>query len=343
MEQEEPSSIIIRMPNWLGDLVMATPVLSAVREKWPKAHIVAMTSAGLAPLLEKDPRINEVLSFNKPQGFIHRLHPYPLIDKLREGRYDLGILLTNSFSSAWWFYLAGIKERLGFGRPFLLTKSATFPKNYKKQHLVHSYLQLLEKIGIPFQERKPEIFLTREEKAEAEEKIRALGAGGGRIVIGLNPGAAYGPAKCWPPERYRALIRKLLEDERFLILVFGDAASLSLIETIAGGLSERVINLAGKTSLRELLSLIGACDLFITNDSGPMHVAAALQIPLIALFGSTSDVMTGPYGGGEVIHKRASCSPCYLRTCPLDFRCMKEIEVQEVLSKILRMLRTLHV
>jgi heptosyltransferase-2 len=335
MEHEEPSSIIIRMPNWLGDVVMATPVLSALRERFPKAHIVLMISSQLAPLFEKDPRVNEIFAFTRPSGFLRRIEARQIITRIREGKYDLGLLLTNSFSSAWWFYRGQVKKMVGYGRPFLVNNNASFPKNYEKQHLVHSYLQLLEKIGIPFKERRPELFLSREERELAASKMKSLG---GQIVIGVNPGAAYGSAKCWPKERFRALAKHLLEDPRILLLFFGDRTAASLIEEITRGLPNRVINMAGRTNLRELVALISACDLFLTNDSGPMHVAAALKVPLLALFGSTSDVMTGPYKEGRVIHKHVACSPCYLRECPLDFRCMKEIEVAEVTKKIREML-----
>ncbi len=327
MEREEPSSIIIRMPNWLGDVVMATPVIEAVRNRWPRAHICVMISKSLAPLLERDPHINEIFAFSKPKGFLRRLEDAQILEKLREGNYDLGILLTNSFSSAWWFYRGGVQKTIGFGRRWLLNKSVALPKNYKNQHLVHSYLQLLQPLGIPFKEKAPQLFLTRQEQSLAVERIRGLGGG---LVIGMNPGAAFGPAKCWPAEKFRALTKKLLEKEKVLLLFFGEQSASPLIDGIIKGIPSRVVNLAGKTHLREFMAMVGACNLFITNDSGPMHVAAALQVPLIALFGSTSDVMTGPYKFGRVIHKRVSCSPCFLRECPLDFKCMQEIAVEDV-------------
>ena len=331
MELQEPSSIIIRMPNWLGDAVMATPVLSALRERFPRARIVMMINHSLAPLFEKDPRVDEIFAFTKPSGFLRRLEARHIIERLQEGKYDLGILLTNSFSSAWWFYRAGVKSILGFGRPFLVNNSRPFPKKYKEQHLVHSYLQLLEGLGLAFKERRPELFLTREERQMASERLKALG---GQIIIGVNPGAAYGPAKCWPKDYFRQLARQLLEDPRVILIFFGDKSASTLVDEITMGLSNRAVNLAGRTTLREFVALVSACHFFLTNDSGPMHVAAALKVPLLALFGSTSEVMTGPYKEGQIIHKHVACSPCYLRECPLDFRCMKEISVEEVVKVI---------
>ncbi len=157
-------------------------------------------------------------------------------------------------------------------------------------------------------------------------------------IIGINPGAAYGSAKCWLPDRYVEVSKRLLEDPKVRILYFGDFAGASLVRSICDQLPDRVINFAGRTSLRELLALLLHCRVFLTNDSGPMHVASALGVPLVALFGSTSDVRTGPYQNGIVIHKHVECSPCYQRECPIDFRCMNRIETDEVYDAILKQL-----
>jgi heptosyltransferase-2 len=192
---------------------------------------------------------------------------------------------------------------------------------------------LLQPLNIPLSDTTPRIFLTEEEKNKAQERLHKLGAQN-KIIIGINPGAAYGSAKCWLPDRFQKLTQMLLEDSRISIVYFGDKAGTPLVDSICNQLPDRVINLAGQTTLRELIALIGACDIFLTNDSGPMHIASALNIPLLALFGSTNDTTTGPYLGGKVIHKHVECSPCYLRTCPVDFRCMKKIEVAEVYGEL---------
>lgn len=330
-------SIIVRLPNWLGDAVMATAVLSALREQWPKAQITAMISEGLAPLLEKDPRIDELLRFKRSRGFFRRFEERQIVQRLQEGHYDLGILLTGSFSSAWWFYRASIPRRAGFAvhaRRWLLTDPVPLPENYKKQHLVKSYLQIVEHLGVPKKERAPKLYISATEKEQADQVMKAFKASGGSFVIGINPTAAFGPAKCWPQERFRELARELLNEPLVTLVFFAEKASHAYVEEIIKGLSARAINMAGRTTLRELMALMASCNLFITNDSGPMHLASALSVPLIALFGSTSDEMTGPYGGGTVIHKRVGCSPCFLRECPLDFRCMKAITVADVLKEV---------
>lgn len=328
-----PQNIIVRMPNWLGDVVMATPVLADLRHHWPNAKITAMCQSNVAGLLKHDPHIDELFSFKRPSGWLHREHYRNILLPLRHGDYDLGILLTNSLSSALWFWRGHVRNRLGFTgnlRYFFLDKAIPFPQNLQKQHLVLTYKALLQPLGIHPSETSPALYLSEDEINTARELLRKQGVHDQDIVIGINPGAAFGSAKCWLPERFQELTERLLADPRIRIVYFGDFAGTSLVNQICSQMPDRVINLAGKTSLRELVSLIKLCHIFLTNDSGPMHIAAALKTPLLALFGSTSAIKTGPYQHGTIIHKHVSCSPCYQRTCPIDFRCMKEISVDEV-------------
>ncbi len=333
--------IIIRMPNWIGDLVMATPILADLRKTFPNAHITAMCKAPNSQLLQHDPNIDELFSFHKVSGFGSRRQKREIIQKIRDGKYDLGILLTNSFSSAWWFWQGNVKRRLGYRgqwRQLLLTDAIPLPKKLTNQHLVVSYKMLLEPLQIPLSDSKPTLYLENKELDNARQLLAKRGIKKDHILVGINPGAAYGSAKCWLPERFRDVTQKLLEDPSITIVYFGDPTTAPLIKQICQNLPDRVINLAGVTSLRELACLIKLCDILLTNDSGPMHIAAALGTPLVALFGSTNEITTGPYKTGIVIHKHVACSPCYKRVCPIDFRCMKQIEVQEVLQTILKML-----
>lgn len=339
---QEPKNILIRMPNWLGDLVMATPIIQDIKNQWPNASITVMCQSNVAALLESNPHVTEIYSFKKPSGWIHRSHHMAIIDTLRRGEYDLGILLTNSFSSAWWFWRGHVRNRIGFAtnlRSLLLNKAVPFPKNKETQHLVLTYKALLEPMGIPISSSPPRLYVSKEEKENALSLLISNGFNPKtQFLIGINPGAAYGSAKCWLPERFHAVTEKLLQNPNAVVAFFGDLAGAPLVNDICKGFNSRVINLAGKTTLRELLALIDCCTVMLTNDSGPMHIAAALKVPLVALFGSTSDVKTGPYGGGTVIHKHVECSPCYKRVCPIDFRCMKRIEVDEVYESIRRLI-----
>lgn len=337
--EETPKNIVVRMPNWLGDLVMATPVLADLRQRWPKANITAMCQSNVAALLKCDPNINELYSYKRPSGWIHRGQHGEIIQALRHGEYDLGVLLTNSFSSAWWFWRGHVRNRIGFathGRSLLLNKAVPFPAQKETQHLVITYKELLEPLGIPVSDTPPQLYLSSQEKNSARELLRNQGINlDDDVVIGINPGAAFGSAKCWLPERFVEVSKRLLEDPKVYVVYFGDPAGAPLVNDICRQLPDsRVINLAGKTTIREAIALIDCCTVFLTNDSGPMHICAALKRPLLALFGSTSDVRTGPYGGGKVIHKHVECSPCYKRVCPIDFRCMKRIGVDEVYADL---------
>lgn len=341
--KKDPQKIIVRMPNWLGDLVMATPVLHDLRNRFPHAYITAMCQNPVGGLLQENPHVDEIYQFRKPSGWIHHVSRHEIIDNLRKGEYDLGILLTNSFSSAWWFWRGHVAERVGFAthwRSLLLNRAVSLPKNVEKQHLVFTYKALLEPLGIPISGTAPELFVSKSESDAAKELLAKLGiVCGKQIIIGINPGAAYGSAKCWLPDRFEEIARKLLENQNVSLVFFGDKKGSGLVDDICSKLPERAVNLAGKTSLRELIALIDLCSIFLTNDSGPMHIASALRKPLVALFGSTSDVKTGPYGGGTVIHKHVECSPCYKRECPIDFRCMTNIGVEEVYNELMKLLK----
>lgn len=340
-----PKNIIVRMPNWLGDLVMATPILTDLRHHWPEAKITAMCQGALGAVIQEDKHLDALFNFKKPKGWLKRETQKEIIVPLKQGTYDLGILLTNSFSSACWFWRDHVQNRIGYAthwRRWLLDYPIPFPEQRAHQHLVLTYKMLLEPLGIPVSQTTPRLYLSPQEQQEAKNKLASYGVESTDLVIGINPGAAYGSAKCWLPERFKQLSQRLLDYPHLKIVFFGDKAGAPLVEMICADLPSRVINLAGKTSLRELMALIQACHLFLTNDSGPMHVASALGVPLVALFGSTSDVTTSPYQGGHVIHKHVPCSPCYRRECPIDFRCMTRIEVQEVYQAIQPMIQKFH-
>lgn len=338
-----PKNIIVRMPNWLGDLVMSTPVLAQLRNQWPDAHITAMCQSNVSGLITHDSNIDEVYTFHRISGWIGHLQHGEIIDTLQRGKYDMGILLTNSFSSAWWYWRGNVQNRIGYAgnlRSFLLNHAVPLPEDLEKQHMILTYKLLLKPLGIEPSDIMPYLVVTPEESAAAWELYHRCGVIRGKNnLIGINPGAAYGTAKCWLPDRFRSITEKLLDDPNNYIVFFGDNAGAPVVNEICRELPNRVINLAGKTTLRELLALIQGCDVLLTNDSGPMHIASALKVPLLALFGSTSDVRTGPYGIYKVIHKHVECSPCYKRVCPIDFRCMTRIEVDEVYRELQELLK----
>jgi heptosyltransferase-2 len=334
---KEPQTILVRMPNWIGDLVMATPVLIDLRKAFPKASITAMAPSPLCELLKEDPSINELFCFTKPSNsFLRRQDRRDMIAKIQAGSYDVAILLTNSFSSAWRCWQGRVKRRIGYDkhwRRFLLTDPIAVPP--EKMHQVDLYKKLLAPLGISPSTTAPRLNVTDQEIKESKELLYKRGYVPGKRLVGIHPGAAYGAAKCWPAERFRLLGLELLKDKDLYLVFFGDSNTFSTVKEICQGLDMRAMNLAGVTSLRELACIIKDCDVLVTNDSGPMHIGAAFEVPLVALFGSTDDQVTGPYGqSASVINKRPSCSPCMKRVCPIDFRCMKQISVEEVAQAV---------
>lgn len=317
---------------------MATPVLADMRCRFPDARITAMALSHVGQLLVQEPHVNEIFLFERPSGWIHRHHPLEIIGDLQKGHYDLGVLLTNSFSSAWWFWRGGVENRLGYAkhaRSLLLNKALPYPEEKEPIHQVNIYKRLLEPLGISRSQTAPRLYVSHGEQIAAKELLALYGVDLTKhLLIGINPGAAYGSAKCWPKERFHEVCEKLLQNPELYIVFFGDMAGAPLVHDICREMPKRVIDLAGKTSIRELMALIQCCNILLTNDSGPMHMASALGTRLLALFGSTSDVKTGPYQGGTVIHKHVECSPCYKRVCPIDFRCMTRISVDEVYQQI---------
>jgi len=289
-----------------------------------------MCQSNIGALLKGDKHIDEVLSFDK-------FRKGDIIKKMRTRRFDLGILLTNSFSSAWLFYRGGVENRIGYAGDFrgiLLNKSILRSSDAGKCHFVDTYKQILAPLGIEHSETRPVLHIQDDEIDSADALLRRYSVTEGSVVVGINPGAAYGSAKCWILDRYRDVADRLLANPLVHVIFFGDKSGVALVNTICEGLSERAINIAGQTSLREFMALMSQCDVFLTNDSGPMHIAAALRVPLVAIFGSTNDIATGPYEFGTVIHKHVDCSPCYCRECPRDFRCMTSISVDEVYDAV---------
>lgn len=334
MKINNPKQIIIRMPNWLGDAVMGTPILQDIKTAYPEIKLTVLCHEAIHNLLLQNPYIDDFIVFSREKKH-SPTEKNRIFSLIREKQFDAGILLTRSFSSAWWFFRSGVKNRIGFQdhyRSPLLTHAIPVPKNEETEHQVITYKRLLEPIDISRSSTSPELFLQVQEQNRAKELLSEYGITQEHTLIGINPGAAFGSAKCWLPENFIALTKELEKDPTIRVAYFGDKTGKPLVDDICNACSPRTVNLAAKTDLRTLIALISRSNVFISNDSGPMHVAAALKTPLVAIFGSTNEIKTGPYGVQNVIHKHVACSPCYLRACPTDFRCMKSITVDDVLN-----------
>ena len=331
-----PRKILIRSTNWVGDAIMTTPAVRTIRENFPEARISILAYPWVADIFAASPHVDEVLLYDK-KGRHHGLYGlWQLGRELRELRFDMAILLQNAFEAAVIAALAGIPVRAGYrrdGRSLLLTHGVTIRPAVRQLHQVHYYQGLLADLGL--RRGVDELFLqlAPETTRWARDFLRSRQAA---VVVGLNPGAAYGPAKKWPAERYAALAGRLSREYGATLLVFGTAADQEAAALIKAEAPERVVDLAGKTTLAEAMALIGCCDAFVTNDSGLMHVAAAQRVALVAIFGSTDEVATGPFCDTAVILKKSlPCSPCFKTHCRLGhYQCMLGIEVEEVFAAV---------
>lgn len=328
--------ILIRGTNWIGDAVMTLPALSAVSKTYPEARTAILVKPWVADIYRLCPHVDEVILYERPgihdgTGGILRL-----ARELKAKNFHLAVCLQNAIEAAIIARLAGIPLRAGYnsdGRGFLLTHAVRRTEAIRKVHQRDYYLAMVRALGCEEGEGGPYLRLSAEDGRSAEQLLRSYGIGAGSLLVGLAPGATYGPAKKWFPERFAALADRLKEEFPAQIILFGSDADKETTKAVQQAARQPFIDLAGKTNLRMVVSLIALCRLFVSNDSGLMHVAGALNIPTIAVFGSTNPITTAPLGEKSVIiYKGVECSPCLKETCPTDFRCMEMIETEEVVS-----------
>ena len=325
--------ILVRVPNWLGDAVLCLPALQALRQQFPKASITVLAKPRVAPLFMTLPWITETLEYDATGIQRNLVYYWNMVRKLRVGRYDLAVVFPNSFSTAFLAYLSGAALRVGFaseGRGFLLTHSIK-PGAFRQKHLSEEYLDLIRAIGWHGTSPLPRLPLLPLPLREGRPK----GKGRGRFLVGMACGAAFGPAKRWFPESFAEVGRRILTLKQTRIILFGTKAESALAGEVMKKIgSDRVLDLCGKTSLDQLMVQLKACDLLITNDSGLMHLASALGVKVVAIFGSTSPVWTGPLGKGDkVLYNKVFCSPCFQRTChrtDVPYECLSKVTPEQV-------------
>jgi heptosyltransferase-2 len=323
--------LLVRSTNWIGDAVMTTPAIRSIRRAFPTSEITLLAKPWVVPVFARSPQVDHFLVYDvkgRHQGLAGR---WRLVRELRAGRFDAAILLQNAFEAALITAAAGIPIRIGFdtdGRALLLTHPVRRPVELKQRHQTGYYLEILRGQGLAVGDAHLELTLAIKDRYRATQRLAAEGIRPGTILAGLNPSATFGPAKQWPEDRYAAL--------GDWILIFGGPGDEALGQRIAGGMRHRTVNLAGRTDLAEAMALIGALDLFITNDSGLMHVAAALDVPLIAIFGSTNPVTTGPLASrSRVVRTDVACSPCLKPHCRYGhLDCMRRITVERLQAEV---------
>ena len=327
------SRVCVRATNWLGDAVMSLPAIRAIRRIFPHAHIALIARPWVADLYSRERAIDRIIPYPSQKGLRARRE---FASQLRREHFDAAILLQNAFDAALLMWMAGIPERIGYNRDarrLLLTQAIPVPEPGEiPRHQRFYYLELLRRPGMieGFADIGPiRLEGIDEARAAGTDHMARLGIGG--PALGVSPGAAYGNAKRWLPERFAEVAHSLAPSA---VLLFGSASERPLCETVAESLRRSHIdvrNLAGETTLREFIDLAAACRLFLTNDSGAMHVSSALGVPTVAVFGATDDTTTGPTGPlARVVREHAECSPCLLRECPIDHRCMTAVTVERV-------------
>jgi heptosyltransferase-2 len=330
--------LLVRATNWVGDAVMSIPALEAIRTKWPNAEISVIGRPWVADLYRGQPFADRIIALNGKKTGARTAGRGAR--EWRDERWDCAVLLPNAFSAAWLAWRAGIPERIGYardGRSALLTRAIALPRAGEiPAHETYYYLELLRRAG--WIEKLPRIQNIRLQVAAgdaetAEARLRAAGVRQDSRRVALAPGAAYGSAKCWLPGRFATVADGLVEDTDVDVILFGTASEIEVSRQIASRMRHRSVSLVGETAIGELPALFSRCQLFIGNDSGAMHVAAAVGLAVVAVFGSTDPEGTAPMTQRRTIVRHAvSCSPCFLRECPVDHRCMERVEVADVLS-----------
>ena len=347
MQQISPTKVkklLIRGTNWVGDAIMSIPAMREIRRLFRNSHISLLVRPWVKDVYSAVDFVDDVRIYDK--GGVHKgwTGLNRLAAELRREKFDAAIMLQNAFEAAFLCWRAGIPIRIGYsrdGRRILLTHACRIPPEILSLHQAYYYLGILSQAGLI----EPSIWQRRgyplsvnigvrdQDRRAAREMLKSAGITESETIVGLNPGAFYGGAKRWLTERYAAVADAMAEKHRARIIIFGAPGERKIADEILQKMKNPPTIFAGQTTLGQLMALLLRCDLLITNDSGPMHLAAALHVPQLALFGSTSPVATGPLSPvSEVIRIPVDCSPCFLRECPIDFRCMAAITVDCVVA-----------
>jgi len=332
--------ILVRANNWVGDAVMAIPALQAIRAVRRDAEIVVLARPWVADLYNAQSYVNRTIVYDRDgqhQGFRGRER---LAAELRSEKFDVAILFQNAFEAAWLAWRARIPRRIGYardGRSLLLTRAIRVPREGEiPAHETYYYLELLRRAGWLSELPKTERISLRippEARRAAEQTLLRAGSRPSSTRVALAPGAAYGSAKCWAPERYAALADHLIAEFGVDVIIFGSRQEQEMAEKITQSMRQPALNLVGATHIGDLPALLASCGLFVGNDSGAMHVAGAVGLPVVGIFGPTDPEGTSPVTPRfTLVREPVSCSPCFLRHCPIDHPCMTGISVERVVA-----------
>ncbi|MGI8495764.1 MAG: lipopolysaccharide heptosyltransferase II [Pyrinomonadaceae bacterium] len=331
--------IVVRGTNWVGDAVMQIPALRELRRVFPDSHITLATRSWAQGIFEDADFIDEILTFEKSDSIFKQAKAW------REKKFDAAILFTNSFESALVSKLGGVKKRFGYAtesRSFLLTDSFPVPDWKNSRHEIHYYLNIAGEFGKKFfgdskvceQNPQFQLSVSNKRKQSARELLIDNGADLNKKLIVFCPGSTNSRAKRWQTNSYAELNDKIQKDLNAEVILIGSPDELAVSAEVLEKSELKPLLLTGKTSLADVTAILSVCDLLVSNDTGPAHIAAALGTKTIAIFGPTNPLTTSPLNA-EIIRKNVECSPCMLRDCPIDHRCMTQISAEEIFQKIL--------
>lgn len=338
----EIKKILVRVPNWIGDVIMSLPALEALKSNFQSSSLTVLARPWVKDILENHPAVDSLLSYNSGGKRIYQLKTMLWTARiLRRERFDMAVLFQNAFEAALLSMMGGIRYRVGYdtdGRGFLLTHKVRKKSWNPHGHQVEYYMNILKKMGLVVNKFDPKLYISRQQVEGARELLREKGIQDGDLIVGLGPGAVYGEAKRWPAERFAAVADLAASSWGASILILGGEEERNIGSEVERFMKKRSVNLCGRLPLWASVGVLSLCDFFVTNDSGLMHIAAALDVPTIAIFGSTDPVATGPRSPKAVVIKHdIPCAPCFKRVCPIDFQCMLSIESQEVWSSLVEL------
>jgi heptosyltransferase-2 len=340
VDRETIKRILVRGPNWLGDAVMCEPALRGLRRLFPDAQIALLVKPAVADLFVGHPALTRVLTYDNKGRHAGLPGKWALAGQLRRQGFDLAILFQNAFEAAFLTFLAGVPRRYGYatdGRSLLLSDSVAVPDRSMLVHQVRYYWDLLKPLGLTGDPPAPELVVFPEEEQAMAGRFAKGGLTATDVVVGINPGSTYGEAKRWLPERFAEVTDRLSRTirespgQQVSVVIFGAAGEERLGQEIAARLSSPSLVLSGATTIRELMAALKRCAMLLTNDTGPMHIASAFQVPVVAIFGPTDWRTTSPFGSAHaIVRQPVDCAPCLLRECPIDHRCMTRVSVEQV-------------
>jgi len=348
VRNETAKNILVRGPNWLGDAVMCEPALRGLRLIAPDAVISLLVKPAVAELFTGHPAIDHLILYEDKGRHAGILGKWALTGELKKRNFDFALLFQNAFEAALLVFLAGVPRRYGYAtdaRSLLLSEPVALPDRRVPVHQVQYYWNLLRPMGLTGEPSTPELCVAQDEDRAMAARLEQMGIVEDDMVIGLNPGSTYGGAKRWLSERFAEVTNRLCrtltasQRKRASAIVFGAKGEESLGREIAGQLSIPSAVLSGSTSIRELMAAVKRCAVLLTNDTGPMHIASAVRVPVVAVFGPTDWRTTSPFGAKHVIVRQpVDCAPCLLRECPIDHRCMTWVSADQVYEAAVKLL-----